>query len=360
MPPSDKPTMDSGLADLIAAETVLSHSDGERGQIWIRGHRLEDLADGDGYENAIAVLWEGFVGENLTAAGIRADLAAGRQRAFAALDAWCDAAAGRPLGEGLRIALATLPDDSPPAAIAGAFPVMIAALIRRARGQTSVAPDPALGTAADLLRMMAGTPARPEAVAALDTYFTALIDNGLSASSFAARIIASTHASLAAAAVGAYGAFTGPRHGGAPGLVPAMLDEIAASGDIDAWIAKKLDAGERLMGFGHRVFRVRDPRADILRGALARLGADAGRLAFAAEVERRVLAAFARRKPGRTLQTNVELNAALLLEAVGLPREAFVPTFALARSAGWIAHALEQRKTGRMIRPQSRYVGPMP
>jgi citrate synthase len=260
----------------------------------------------------------------------------------------------------LRIALAALPDDSPPAAIVAAFPVAIASLLRQGRGEPPVPPDPTLGVAADLLRMIAGKPARPEAAAALDTYFVALIDNGLSASSFAARIIASTRASLAAAIVGAYGAFTGPLHGGAPGLVPAMLDELAASPDIDDWIAKKLDAGERLMGFGHRVFRVRDPRADILRGALAKLGPDAGRLAFAAEVERRVLAALAQRKPGRALQTNVELNAALLLEAVGLPREAFVPVFALARSAGWIAHALEQRTTGRMIRPQSRYVGPKP
>jgi citrate synthase len=238
--------------------------------------------------------------------------------------------------------------------------VAISALLRRAHGAAPVAPDPALGTAADLLRMIAGTPAAPQAAAALDTYFITVIDNGLSASSFAARIIASTRASLAAAIVGAYGAFTGPLHGGAPGLVLDMLDEIAASRDIDAWIARKLDAGERLMGFGHRVFRVRDPRADILRGALARLGPDAGRLAFAAEVERRVLAALAARKPGRTLQTNVELNAALLLEAVGLPRDAFTPVFALARSPGWLAHAIEQRKTGRMIRPQSRYVGPTP
>jgi citrate synthase len=353
--------MDPGLADLIAAETVLSHSDGARGQIWVRGHTLENLAAGeDGYEGAIATLWEGFVGDRLTAARIRAELGAGRQRAFDRLDGWCDGAAKRPLGEGLRIALAALPDDSAPTDIAAAFPMTIAALMRRALGKAPVAPDPALGTAADLLRMIAGGPAAPEAVAALDTYFITVIDNGLSASSFAARIIASTQASLAAAVVGAYGAFTGPLHGGAPGLVPAMLDEIAASPDIDAWIASKLDAGERLMGFGHRVFRVRDPRADILRGALARLGPDAGRLAFAAEVERRVLAALARRKPGRTLQTNVELNAALLLEAVGLPREAFVPVFALARSAGWIAHALEQRKTGRMIRPQSRYIGPEP
>lgn len=352
--------MDSGLADLIAAETVLSHADGARGQIWVRGRTLEDLAASGDYEAAIAVLWDGFVGENLTPAGVRAELGAGRERAFAQLGTCLDAAAARPLREGLRVALAALPDDSPPAAIAAAFPVAIAALLRRARGAAPLAPDASLGSAADLLRMIAGQPAAPQAVAALDTYFITVIDNGLSASSFAARVIVSTRTSLAAAVVGAYAAFTGPLHGGAPGLVLDMLDEIAASRDVDGWIAQKLDAGERLMGFGHRVFRVRDPRADILRGALARLGPDAGRLAFAAEVERCVLAALRQRKPGRTLQTNVELNAALLLEAVGLPREAFTPVFALARSPGWLAHALEQRRTGRMIRPQARYVGPAP
>jgi citrate synthase len=326
--------------------------------IWVRGRRLEELVAADGYEGAIATLWEGFVGEGLTASGIRADLGAARQHAFERLDAWCENAAVRPLAEGLRIALAALPDDSTPAAIAASFPVAIAALVRRRRGLAPIAPDPSLGTAADLLRMIAAAPAA--AALALDRYCITVIDNGLSASSFAARVIASTRASLAAAVVGAYGAFTGPVHGGAPGLILDMLDEIAASRDIDGWIARKLDAGERLMGFGHRVFRVRDPRADILRAALAELGPDAGRLAFAAEVERRVLAALAQRKPGRTLQTNMELNAALLLDAIGLPREAFVPVFALARSPGWIAHALEQRKTGRMIRPQSRYVGPQP
>ncbi len=352
--------MDSGLADIVAAETVLSHTDGERGQIWVRGRTLDELVAGDGYEGAIATLWEGFAGDGLTAARIRADLGAAREHAFADLARWQEAADRLPLAAGLRVALAALPDDSPPTAIAATFPVTVAAHMRRARGEAPVAPDPALGTAADLLRMIAGAPAAPAAVAALDTYFIAVIDNGLSASSFAARIIASTRASLVSAVLGAYAAFTGSLHGGAPGLVLDMLDEIAASRDIDAWIAGRLDAGERLMGFGHRVFRVRDPRADLLRPALARLGPDAGRLAFATEVERRVLAALEARKPGRRLQTNIELNAALLLDAVGLPRDAFTPVFALARSPGWIAHALEQRKTGRMIRPTSRYVGRQP
>jgi citrate synthase len=144
-----------------------------------------------------------------------------------------------------------------------------------------------------------------------------------------------------------------------------MLDEAAASGDVMAWAEKKLVAGERLMGFGHRVFRFGDPRATVLRLALERLGQSpgptAGRLALAAEVERCVGAAFARLKPDRPpLQPNVEINAALLLDAVGLPRDAFLPVFALARSAGWLAHAMEQQKEGRLVRPSSAYVGPLP
>jgi len=206
----------------------------------------------------------------------------------------------------------------------------------------------------------------PAAMAdALDSYFAAVFENGLNTSAFAARVIASSRASLVSAALGAYCAFTGPLHGGAPGPTLDMLDEAAASGDVEAWAARKLAAGERLMGFGHRVFRLGDPRAAILRAALERLGASlgpgTGRLEFAAEVERRVAAAFARLKPDRPpLQPNIEINAALLLDAVGLPRDAFTPVFAVARCAGWLAHAMEQQQTGRLIRPSSAYIGPQP
>jgi citrate synthase len=139
-----------------------------------------------------------------------------------------------------------------------------------------------------------------------------------------------------------------------------MLDDIKASGDIDGWLENKLKNGGRLMGFGHRVFRIRDPRADVLRAAVASLNRDAGRLAFASEVETKALAALARHKPGRSLQSNIEMNAALLLDAVGVPRDAFTQVFSIARCAGWLANAMEQQKTGRMIRPASNYVGPKP
>jgi citrate synthase len=186
-----------------------------------------------------------------------------------------------------------------------------------------------------------------------------VIDHGLNASTFAARVVASTRASLAATAIAAYCALSGPLHGGAPGPVLDMLDAIGGLEGIEPWLSRALDEGQRLMGFGHRIYRVRDPRAEALKAALLRLDPKAGRLAFAQEVERRALALLKRRKPGRALDTNVEFYTALLLDALDLPRETFVSVFAVSRIAGWIAHAFEQRATGRLIRPASRYVGPV-
>jgi citrate synthase len=296
---------------------------------------------------------------------MRGRLGAGRVAAFARLGEWIAQAKSRPPVEGVRLALATLPDTSRPAEILATLPVAIAALLRQRGGEEPLAPDPARATADDLLRMVHGAPVPPVMAAALDTYFTALIDNGLNTSAFTARVIASSRASLVSAVLGAYCAFTGPLHGGAPGPTLDLLDEAAASGDVAAWAERKLAAGERLIGFGHRVFRLGDPRAEVLRQALDRLGESLGpgaaRLAFAAEVERAVGAAFARLKPGRPpLKPNVEINAALLLDAVGLPRDAFMPVFAVARCAGWLAHAMEQRNDGRLVRPSSAYIGPVP
>jgi citrate synthase len=352
--------LSGGLEGIVAAETVLSHADGEHGIVWVRGHTIPELVAYHGYEGTIALLWDGFAGQGLARAGIAGQLGIGRTTAFSRLDDWLPAASRRPLIEGVRMALAALPDDSVPATIAAALPVAIAALLRTRSGKAPLPPDPALSTAADFLRMVNGTAVDERFATALDNYLTTVIDNGLGTSTFAARVIVSTRASLASAVVGAYGAFTGALHGGAPGLALDMLDDIAASGDIDGWLDRKLAAGERLMGFGHRVFRVRDPRADVLRAALQRLEPHGRRLAFAQDVERRALAALQRLKPGRRLAANIEMDAALLLDAIGLPRDAFTPVFAIARAPAWIAHALEQQRSGRMIRPSSRYVGPSP
>jgi citrate synthase len=252
------------------------------------------------------------------------------------------------------------PKNASPAEIHATLPVAITALVRTREGKPLLKPDASLNTSADFLRMLKGESAAESEVHALDTYFATVCENGLGSSSFAARVTVSTKASLTSAVVSAYCTFTGPLHGGAPGPVLDMLDEIEASGDVDAWIERKLATGGRLMGFGHRVFRIRDPRADALRDALATLDPDSGRLSLAALVETRALAALVRHKPGRSLQSNIEMNAALLLEAVGVPRDAFTQVFAIARCAGWLANAMEQQKTGRMIRPASHYVGPKP
>jgi citrate synthase len=346
-----------GLEGVIAARTVISHADAERGKIWIRGHAIEDLVARHGFEGSLALLWQGFVAELSSRADIVRHLGEARTLGFSRLGAWLPAAKNKPVAEALRVALAALPDDSTPEAIAATFPVAVAALLRIEQGEAPIAPDPALGTAEDFVRMLNGRAAEPRFVTALERYLTTVIDNGLGSSAFAARVIVSTGASLVAAVVGAYAAFTGSLHGGAPSLALDMLDAIAASDDVDAWIERRLAAGKRLVGFGHRVFRRRDPRADILRATLRELAPSSPRLAFAQDVERRAVAALKRRKPDRSIEANIEMDAALLLEALGVPRHAFTPVFAMGRAPSWIAHALEQKRDGRMIRPTSVYVG---
>jgi citrate synthase len=210
--------------------------------------------------------------------------------------------------------------------------------------------------------MIHGEPAAPERAAALDRYLVTASDHGLNASTFVARIVASTRAGLTSATIAAMSALKGPLHGGAPGPVLDMLDEIGSAEHASSWLEGALSRGDRLMGFGHRVYRVRDPRADALKEAVKRLATsnevDPGRLRLAEAVEAAALDLLARKKPDHPLQTNTEFYTALLLEAVGLPREAFTCAFAAGRSAGWMAHAREQMLNGRLIRPQSRYVGP--
>jgi citrate synthase len=208
--------------------------------------------------------------------------------------------------------------------------------------------------------MIRGTPGDAEEVRAFETYLVTVIDHGLNASTFAARVVASTAAGLPSAIVAALCALKGPLHGGAPGPVLDMLDAIGEAGKADAWIAEALKRGERLMGFGHRVYRVRDPRASVLKATVAKLKGRANRITLAEAVEAAALRALRDFRSERRLDTNVEFYTALLLEALAIPREGFTPVFALARTAGWIAHAREQEVTGRLIRPQSRYVGPWP
>ena len=356
--------MSSGLDGVVVAETVLSEVDGAAGRLVVCGEPVEALAGRVGFAAIAARLWTAGAARPERPEAVATALGAARVEAFTALGPSLAAARGLPPLEGLRLMLAGLPAEAPRPAhhrVTGAVPVYLAALLRDARGEAPVAPDPAADHAADFLRMLTSAPPQPAAAAALDAYLVAAAEHGMNASTFTARVIASTRAGTVAAVVGALGALQGPLHGGAPGPVLDMLDAIGEPARIAPWLSEALAAGDRLMGFGHRIYRVRDPRADVLARVLEGLaGVGGSRLAFAREVERQALALLAARKPDRPLHTNVEFYTALLLEAVGIPREAFTAVFAMGRVAGWTAHVFEQERTGRIIRPQSRYVGPVP
>lgn len=200
--------------------------------------------------------------------------------------------------------------------------------------------------------------ANPDHVRAIDAYWISAAEHGMNASTFAARVITSTGADVAAALSGAVGALSGPLHGGAPSRVLDMLDAVDAAGDADAWVKQALDQGERLMGFGHRVYRAEDPRARVLRRTAKEL--DAPRFEVAEKLEVAALAELHARKPDRVLATNVEFWSAVVLDFAEVPADLFTPLFACARTAGWSAHILEQKTTGRLIRPTAKYVGPGP
>jgi citrate synthase len=196
----------------------------------------------------------------------------------------------------------------------------------------------------------------PKHVDAVDAYWISAAEHGMNASTFTARVVASTGADVAASLSSAVGALSGPLHGGAPSRVLDMLDEVEREGDALRWVKHALDEGERLMGFGHRVYRAEDPRARVLRAAAKRLGAP--RVEVAEALEEAALAELAARKPDRVLATNVEFWSAVLLDYAGVPPHMFTSMFTCARVAGWSAHILEQKRTGRLIRPSARYVGP--
>jgi citrate synthase len=355
-----------GLDGVVAADTVLSHVDGEAGRLFLRGHDLEELAGRVSYEAAVAIVWDGLVpgadASGRSEQAIRAALGRGRGEAFRLLAPLAPHMRGLTAVEGMRLLLAALPDsaaDQAALAVAGAS-VAAAIAIRASSGLDPVAPSPEVGHARDLLRMIRGREPGAAEVAALDTYLVTILDHGLNASTFAARVVASTQAGILSAVVAGLCALKGPLHGGAPGPILDMLDAIGTPDRAEAWLEAAIRGGDRLMGFGHRVYRVRDPRADVLKAAVARLRAGDNRIAFAESVEAAALKVLARLKPGRRLDTNVEFYTALLLEALGIPRAGFTPIFGAGRSAGWVAHAVEQATTGRIIRPQSRYVGPWP
>ena len=353
----------SGLEGIVAADTALSRVDGEAGRLIIAGQDLPDLVASSTFEGTTAKLWQ-TAGRSETADDVKEQIGRARVEAFKQVPTLLDAATGLTVTEALRVGLSLLPDEHPMPAhvrLVGAMPVFVAALARHEQGQETIAPDASAGHAQDYLRMLHGEEQDAQTVIAMDAYFSTASDHGMNASTFTARVVASTDAGQVSSILAALCALKGPLHGGAPGPVLDMLDEIGTEENIEPWLRAAVLGGERLMGFGHRIYRVRDPRADVLGPQVERLsGNHQERIAFAREVETTAHAVLKELKPHRPLDTNVEFYTALVLEAIGIPRAAFTPTFAIGRVAGWTAHVMEQETAARLIRPSARYVGTVP
>jgi citrate synthase len=357
-----------GLEGVVATETRLSSVDGEAGALIIAGFPVGELASRATAEEMVYLLWRDALPDSRQLTTFREELAGRRALPGATLDLLRAAAAERASAmDALRMAADTTSlgaaEDSYAQALAlvARLPTIAAAYWRLRGGEEPVAPDPKLGHAANYLYMLTGEIPGAESVRALETYLNAASDHGMNASTLAARVIMSTRSDLISAIVGAIGALKGPLHGGAPGPALDVVFQIGESSRAEVVLRERLERGERLMGFGHRIYRVRDPRADVLAAAAERLYAaegDGELYELALEVEKTALGLLAEYKPDRNLQTNVEFYTALVLHGLGLPAELFTPTFAAARVAGWTAHCFEQQALDRLIRPQSAYVGP--
>ena len=363
-PPNDAGTM----------HTCLSRVDGEAGELLIGGYAVEQLAGQVTYEEAVHLLWESALPNATQLAVLKQEMAARRWLSSETLavlravtvqgaepvDALRTGASALGLSRHVAPQDTASQDREDALTAVSSFPTLIAAYSRLRDGREPISPLPHLGHVANFLYMLAGEEPTAERAQALETYMVTVCDHGVSASTFAARVIISTGSDLISAVVGAVGALKGPLHGGAPGPVLEMLLGIGEADQAAGYLRAKLERGERLMGFGHRDYRVRDPRAVVLEAAAKRLfehQGDGGLYALAKRVEGEALALLAEYKPGRRLNTNLEFWVAVLLHGVGLPPSLFTPIFAAARTAGWAAHCAEQRAVGRMIQPRTVYVG---
>jgi citrate synthase len=348
-----------GLEGVIAGETSLSFVDGERGRLLYRGYRIGDLVANGTYGAVANLLWTGDwePGHHLPTGPIPPEVLQ-VLRALPATTKPMDALRTAVSAWGATQELPWPPTVDQARALTSFSPSALAAFARLRSGEEPIEPDPSLGLVDGFLYQLTGV--RPDAATAraLDAYFVVGAEHSFNASTFTARIITSTRSDIASAVAGAIGTMKGPLHGGAPSEVVDQLAEVGSPEHAEAWVREVLGRGERLMGFGHRVYRAYDPRAAALRTVAEGMEHKPDWLQLAIEVEDVVLRVLAEKHPERPLKTNVEFYAAPVLMGVGLKPDLFPATFSLSRHAGWTAHALEQAANNRLIRPDVNYVGP--
>jgi citrate synthase len=357
--PADDRPYSPGLEGVIAGETSLSKVDGANGRLIYRGYRIGDLVEHGTYPAVANLLWTGDwdpAARLATAPLLPPVLAALRAlpREAKPMDALRTAVSAW----GAAVGTTYPPTVDQARAVTAASPTALAAFARIRDGKDPVDPDPSLDLVEGFLYQLTGSRPDAETARALDAYFIVGAEHGFNASTFTARVVTSTNSDIASAVCAAIGTMKGPLHGGAPSEV---VDQLAQMGSVDRaeqWLKDALDRHERLMGFGHRVYRAYDPRAAALRKVAEGMEHKPEWLQLAIQVEDMALRLLAERHPERALKTNVEYYAAPVLMGVGLKPDLFPATFSLARHAGWTAHALEQASANRLIRPDVRYVGP--
>jgi citrate synthase len=348
-----------GLEGVVAVETEIAEPDRDGGQLRYRGVDIEELVGHYPYERVWGLLVDNDLDstmpepEPIEPAALSGNAPSDLEAETARLSAlW-------KLGK-----LNEISDEQARTDLARLSAQMMAIVARSARvadGHTDAVPDDVVAegaTAAEKFLLRWRGEADPRHAKAIDTYWICTAEHGLNASTFTARIVASTGADCGAALSSAVGALSGPLHGGAPAYVKPMLEEVAATGDADAWVADALATGKRIMGFGHRIYRAEDPRSRILKRTAQELGSD--QVEVAEKLEQAALKALQERHPERVLATNVEYYSAVVLDVAEIPPPLAPAMFACSRVAGWSAHILEQKRTGRLFRPNARYVGPAP
>jgi citrate synthase len=363
-----------GLKGVASHATQLSEVDGQAGRLVIRGYDIHELAGRVSFEEAAYLLWYGDLPSRQQLDDVQQEMAAARQLPGAIMDVLRATARQGTGMHALRMGAAALSIDEPHAddlspednrrlalRITARMPALVAHHYRLHQGQSICESPNHLGFAAGYFYMLEGREPDPARVDALNAYLVTVLEHGMNASTFVARAIASADSDMVSAVTGAVGSLKGPRHGGVPGPVLEMLTAIGTPDRAEAWVRSALGRGERIMGFGHRIYKVRDPRAEVLGEAAEKIvwqTGDRKLLDLTTTVERVTVKVLEEAKPGHDLYANVELFAALILHVVGIPSELFTPTFAISRTAGWTAHVLEQFTDNLLIRPESVYVGP--
>jgi citrate synthase len=355
-----------GLKGVVAAETLISHIDGENGQLLYRGYEIGEITKKCSFEEAAYLLWFGHFPDEVQLNTLKDQLKKNRNLSENIKVIMDQLPLRMDLMSVIRTAISAeggnfdyccTPTISQAIRLTALVPVIIAYRKRQVDGKEFLPPQSDLDHVANYLYMLTGKIPNAAHIKALETYMVLTLEHGMNASTFAARVTASTESDLVSSITSAIGTMKGPLHGGAPSGVIELLDEIARDGDPEKVLCDKLKRGEKLMGFGHRVYKTHDPRAVSLKEKLLKLVGEDKWLDLAMSVEDTAVKLLAEHKPGRSLYTNVEFYAAAIMKAINMDTELFTPTFTASRMVGWTAHVIEQAENNTIYRPQSKYIG---